>query len=809
MGKKYSINSNGLIVAERDIYSLGGFIPKGKTGGKIANENQLSQDGECWLYTGDISGTPNIVLRDNAFLFQGWYPASPPNTYAVISGNTRILSTLFIDRNQDTGGKYLYIHDSKINTVFAAAFFGPADPNKACEQGGYEPTAQAGTAVSDMKFTNTKVCRTLNVTHINEETRICAIPSLTVVRVLYTYIGADGVERYSGVYKEFSGVATADLYHPVYSRCFINIYSAVLNMTPDQLLAKKIVLENQSVIRQTYLVNNAFYTDSSIVNSNIYINETVAVQSLRVYVAGGFHDCKKVTFREITQHEYRLAHGIFSNIGDLVFDPIMATTESLGAGNYFSIRAYDCPLLCIDGTTYSGIPLTEDNGLVLRNCIVPKAQFINNPIEGNTYEGIDFSYAQKDLGQQGNYNFKSSHFQGMYDVHVESLPYTRVARVSGQHNLNVTSTIVRPKRNIIGSLTEYDYTSIPHIEGSSYVVGGTSVYGDVKMVGSEYKYLVMGENMFERGSINDTKGLLYKDTLIPETSGNPRLIGTGLIPLKAGDRIECADGYFFLLTGFDKNGVSLGSYGWAQGLNVTDSNVRYGAILLKKGSASTVSGDYISLLDIKEANVRIAYAYEKKYYVTNVSDIPSDGMGGRDENYKLLGLSDWEQGDVSNADVNYGKTYDQIKSIATNPNYVRTKGLFNIPNTPNISEKPLTGFVRTKVLFDAFERYEPINAINALMAFVLRKDPSAPITPSDASNAHLVIGYVPTPRIIASYQENTFEVEGKIRMYDNSVLYGGIKNDNEKAIILTGDAVFSASVNCVCAWADGNTNVNF
>lgn len=40
---KYSINSAGRIVAERDIYSLGGFIPKGRLGGFIADETQLSQ----------------------------------------------------------------------------------------------------------------------------------------------------------------------------------------------------------------------------------------------------------------------------------------------------------------------------------------------------------------------------------------------------------------------------------------------------------------------------------------------------------------------------------------------------------------------------------------------------------------------------------------------------------------------------------------------------------------------------------------------------------------------------------------------
>ena len=53
MVKKYTITSTGQIKAERDIYSLGGFIPRGSLGGKVASEKQLSQDGECWLNAGN------------------------------------------------------------------------------------------------------------------------------------------------------------------------------------------------------------------------------------------------------------------------------------------------------------------------------------------------------------------------------------------------------------------------------------------------------------------------------------------------------------------------------------------------------------------------------------------------------------------------------------------------------------------------------------------------------------------------------------------------------------------------------------
>lgn len=67
---KYSINSAGRIVAERDIYSLGGFIPKGSLGGFIADETQLSQPRIIVPYgsaTMFISG-PKIRMYDNAVL---------------------------------------------------------------------------------------------------------------------------------------------------------------------------------------------------------------------------------------------------------------------------------------------------------------------------------------------------------------------------------------------------------------------------------------------------------------------------------------------------------------------------------------------------------------------------------------------------------------------------------------------------------------------------------------------------------------------------------------------------------------------
>ena len=92
MGKKYSINSAGRIVAERDIYSLGGFIPKGRLGGAIKDETQLSQDGECWLAGGSIATRPDIVIKDNAYIGDFYEGTNPVHTDIIteFSGNSKI-----------------------------------------------------------------------------------------------------------------------------------------------------------------------------------------------------------------------------------------------------------------------------------------------------------------------------------------------------------------------------------------------------------------------------------------------------------------------------------------------------------------------------------------------------------------------------------------------------------------------------------------------------------------------------------------------------------------------------------------------
>ena len=135
MGKKYSINSAGRIVAERDIYSLGGLIPKGRVGAKIADETQLSQNGECWVAGGDMSTNPWVKVSDNVYI--GDYSAggvTAKTNPAEIKGNTLIPGAFRVYLPATLPTSDLVIKDSFIG-VTMDVLFGVSSKCHPVEQG--------------------------------------------------------------------------------------------------------------------------------------------------------------------------------------------------------------------------------------------------------------------------------------------------------------------------------------------------------------------------------------------------------------------------------------------------------------------------------------------------------------------------------------------------------------------------------------------------------------------------------------------------------------------------------------------------
>lgn len=417
MGKKYSINSAGYIVAERDIYSLGGFIPRGSVGGKVASEKQLSQDGECWLNAGGISNRPDIVIKDNAFIGNFFTSSSEVHTDGIteFSGNTKIPGTILVRNAAADTKNNVFIKDSFIG-ISMDIICGPATNTKnfPMEQGQYNKDAPKGTLFtsSTMKLDAANCVRNTATLRIGEDTYVYT-PLGYNARIFWAYYDfAKGAIAYAG---ENEGVTSAlyKLSHPVYNICMI-MFDKDPTLTPAELAAagaKIIGHVSDSVIMD---IRPESASGTYVMDGSKFIMPTdnfgLATTQVR-FLAGGMYDTTMYT--KTDGPDYKL-YGTFRNVERLEYTKYLGNSSRNTATRDRFISAYDCPLLRVDENTYNS-SLMAKGSLVLRNCIVPKAVFGSNIFNGNTYEDIDFSYAQEHLGKTfiGN-TLASSHRQGLY-----------------------------------------------------------------------------------------------------------------------------------------------------------------------------------------------------------------------------------------------------------------------------------------------------------------------------------------------------------------------------------------------------------
>lgn len=443
MGQKYSINSAGRIVAERDIYSLGGFIPKGRLGGFIADETQLSQEGECWLAGGNISTRPDVRIKDNAYIGDFFANEQAVHTDGIteFSGNTLIPGYITIRSFASDTKNNVFVKDSFIG-VSMDVLCGPASTTTAFpfEQGGFNKDAPKGTLFTSasMYTGGANICRTTVILRLGIDTYIY-IPTGYGCRVLWGYWDTNGQLAYSGESFAVSQALTK-LSHPVYKLAMVHISKTNgTAMTPDNLLATgaKILghisgsllqdLRPESASGRYVMVNSSLIAETD--------NFGLATTQLR-FLAGGMYNTNMHT---LTNRQDYKPYGTFHNVERLEYTKYLPDSHRTAVTRDTYISAYDCPLLRVDDDTYDS-NLINAGGVTLRNCIVPKASFVHDAVNGNTYEGIDFSYANEFVRantDSGNI-MVSSHSQGLYSA----LTYGRpTALISYPGNLGRGSSI--------------------------------------------------------------------------------------------------------------------------------------------------------------------------------------------------------------------------------------------------------------------------------------------------------------------------------------------------------------------------------
>lgn len=448
MGLKYSINSAGRIVAERDIYSLGGFIPKGRLGGAIKDETQLSQEGECWLAGGNISTRPDVRIKDNAYIGDFFANEQAVHTDGIteFSGNTLIPGSITIRSFAADTKNNVFVKDSFIG-VSMDVLCGPASNTKAFpfEQGRYNQDAPKGTLFTSatMKIAAENFMRNTATLRLGRATYI-HIPAGYNARIYWGYYDASNQLAYAGE----SEIVSSNLYkvsHPIYNVCMVAIANNP-TLTPEQLgnSGAKILghisgsllqdLRPESASGEYAMVNSSFIAETD----NFGLNTT----QLR-FLAGSMYDTTMYT--KTDRQDYK-PYGTFRNVERLEYTKYLSDSHRTAATRDTYISGFDCPLLRVDDDTYD-TSLTGTGDLVLRRCIVPKGKFAADPINGNTYEDLDFSYANEDLGyaMAGYSVFNSSHREGLYRVKAGT---DTLGLVSHKGNLADTARLYQDIRSI-------------------------------------------------------------------------------------------------------------------------------------------------------------------------------------------------------------------------------------------------------------------------------------------------------------------------------------------------------------------------
>lgn len=413
---KYSINGTGNIVAERDIYSLGGFIPKGTVGGKIASEAQLSQDGECWLAGGDISDRPDVRVKDNAYIGVWVAGSIPVHTDGIteFSGNVLIPGRIIV-RNLVADTKNNFFAKDSFIGVSMDALCGPAATTAfPFGQGDFRKEAEKGTLFASMGLEDVSACRSTSILRPGRNTYLY-IPAGYRARVFWAYYNTSNQLAYSGESMAIApGLTKLD--HPVYKLAMVVVVKGDgTAMTPTDLLATGAKILGHVSGSVTIDIRPESASGSYVMNNSSFIMNTdnfgLNTTQLR-FLAGSMYDTTMYTPTD--GQDYKI-YGTFHNVQRLEYTKYLGSSHRTNVNRDRYISAYDCPLLRVDGDTYNDA-LAAKGDLVLRRCIVPKAEFQDDVINGNTYEDIDFSFANEDLGFTiaGYARFISSHKQGIY-----------------------------------------------------------------------------------------------------------------------------------------------------------------------------------------------------------------------------------------------------------------------------------------------------------------------------------------------------------------------------------------------------------
>lgn len=517
MIKKYEIitvEGKKRIKALRSFHVQGRYVNIGDVGGIVYDENTLSQEGNCWIFSGNLN-YPSIRVSGDSIVDTNGYEGAvtDPRPFVNITGASALIGAHEFVTGKTSARKTLAASDMEVGGARAIVGMTYEESKEGAPtalrmkatlyRGGTRTTVKATSPDYQIKVLRYDVNGLLFSASPNW---ITGGPDISVTTE-DCYYYAVLVRKTTGGNIAVADITTAavEVSEPV-TESALNINDSRLefNYTSAMTVATKVNAGNTQF---------ADVYKSVIDGSNLTISKT----GNGAFAANILADVVKcnVEWRLISNNS--LLIGNFYNIGRLVNDGSYSFAVSYVTKN--KINARDCYTFTqseqvIPKDALSALSVSFPFKFI--RCNVENGIFYHNPVNRNVYTDIDFSKASADLGKALIFGtLCSSEVEGMYRVyHVASKKF--------------------------GALVE-SYDSIKDADFSDLAtMVATTIYKDAKLTGL---FNISGTNVFGgTGNHGGGKGCEITNTKETEMviSGNVRVEGNA----KVKDIRITGTGYF-------------------------------------------------------------------------------------------------------------------------------------------------------------------------------------------------------------------------------------------------------------------------
>lgn len=471
MIKKYEIINDGSkkrIKALRSFHVQGRYVNLGDVGGIVYDENTLSQEGNGWIFSGNLN-YPSIRVSGDSIVDTNGYEAevTDPRPFVNITGASALIGAHDFVAGKSSAAKTLDPSDMEVGGT--SAIVGKT----------YEESKEAAPTALRVKATlysgGTKT--TVKVTNPDYQIKVL---SYDVNGLLFSVspnwitggqniaVTTEDCYYYAVLVKKTSGgnIAVADI-----TTAAVTVSEPVTESTIS-VNDSRLEFQYTSAMTVATKVNPgkaASGVPKSVIDtSNVIISKT----GNGAFAANIFADVVKcgVEWKLISAGSTLI--GSFTNVDRLLLDGTIAYASTNSVRALFTVR--DCYTFAFSASVF---PLDAANNaiaarmpFVFTRCNVPNGIIHHNAKVKNIYTDIDFAKAGVDLGKTisgTDYKLVSSEVEGMYRIY---------------------DTV----NNTYGCLVEA-YNSVAGLTSMGLASYGTTIYKDAYFSG---KFDFAGTNVF-------------------------------------------------------------------------------------------------------------------------------------------------------------------------------------------------------------------------------------------------------------------------------------------------------------------------